>query len=274
MAKPQREWSNYSEQLLTLWQLQLQSQSNDHLSAAKWCSAIHYACFILSSVMGTAASAALWAQVGKMLGGSSSEALTIAIACVATAATAIGTVSTVLGLNKKSIMHRTSAYQFDTLARTIQAQLVLDASIRGDMEVFVKTTAGQYQLINSHKPLWFLSKPGETLPNLSLINMVAGGDRLVGGCAINLGAGTGTTTASTAGTSAASTSATADESRQSTDSQSGVHLVDISGEPGNYQERPGMSSPDRELQDYASRIANPALIRDMQKTIDRLVRRD
>jgi hypothetical protein len=40
------------------------------------------------------------------------------------------------------------------------------------MEVFVKTSAVQYQLINSSKPLMFLARPGETLPNLSLINMV------------------------------------------------------------------------------------------------------
>lgn len=242
----ERQWTKYSEHLLTLWQLQLATQSADHMRAAKACSFIHYLMYIIASILGTASSAALWTQVGKMLGGESSFPLTIVICSMQTVSVIVFTIVNTLSFSQKSILHRTSAYQFDTLSRNIQSQLVLDHRARGDMEVFVKTSAVQYQLINSSKPLMFLTRPGETLPNLSLINMVvqdepSNSSRLVAGPR-----------------SGSSISAPSQE------------LTDLNAE---LSEVPVTPHQERELAAYTRALiaANPSIVGDMQASVSRLL---
>ncbi len=241
----ERQWTKYSEHLLTLWQLQLASQSADHMRAAKACSFIHYSLYIMASILGTASSAALWTQVGKMLGGESSFPLTIVICSMQTVSVIVFTIVNTLSFSQKSILHRTSAYQFDTLSRNIQSQLVLDHRARGDMEVFVKTSAVQYQLINSSKPLMFLTRPGDTLPNLSLINMVVQDEP------------SGRVVAGPRGGSASTAVSSAQE------------LTDLNAEPTI----PVTPQQERELAAYTRALiaANPDIVGDMQASVNRLL---
>lgn len=165
-----REWTTSGEDLLILWTLHLQIMAQCHKKAACICGVLHQCLWISASIIGTLASAALWAQVGIP------EILPLGVSCalLQSIAVALFTLAGALGLAQAEHAHVTTTQQLETIIRAITVCLMVDRTERDDMEVFIRGISAEFRLINATKPTEFLrTSKIDSLPNLPLMRLLS-----------------------------------------------------------------------------------------------------